>query len=415
MLVNDWFWPCRRARNVPFCEAALRLRVSLSLGRETTCLTESYHVDGRGQNGSKHSIHEETNKPRARGPVPSVPSPCSAPHLPAPRGAPHILTPSPLLSFHTPGGENSATGTAMETQPPQQVTISMEELMRLLRENPGPGPERRSAKEPDTATFSAEGTKVAEDLDRFRTALSLKFEVEADRFTLPRGRINYVFSRLEGRASAMCGVGIQENRYGDWGDMIGELELAFGELEVAFGELDSGYVWDRRLLNLRQGGRPFADHIIEFRTIAQRASFGGTALKSVLRNSLSRELEAEISTKDVRGLELTPFIELLMRHDRALRAMRPWAPPRHQSAQNAATPTPNNPSNPTPNQNTRPRPTAPPLHPSHGAGGYQPMGLDRQAVKDRAFREGRCFQCNQRGHISRSCPVGSIRENSSLR
>ena len=46
------------------CEADLRIRVSLSLGRETTCLAESYHVDGRGvvDNGSKNSIHEETNR-----------------------------------------------------------------------------------------------------------------------------------------------------------------------------------------------------------------------------------------------------------------------------------------------------------------------------------------------------------------
>ena len=74
------------------------------------------------------------------------------------------------------------------------------------------------------------------------------------------------------------------------------------ELEVAFGELDPEYARDRRLLNLRQGGRPFAEHVNDFRTIAQRAGFGeGRALKSVLRNSLSRELEAKISTEDVRG------------------------------------------------------------------------------------------------------------------
>ena len=116
----------------------------------------------------------------------------------------------------------------------------------------------------------------------------------------------------------LCVVGIQENRDAGWGDMI-------QELETAFGELDPHFAWDERLLNLRQGGRPFSDHVSEFRTIAQRAGFGGEghALTSILRNSLSPNLKAKIATEDVRTLGFTAFVELCMRHDQALRG-RPW-------------------------------------------------------------------------------------------
>ena len=53
------------------------------------------------------------------------------------------------------------------------------------------------------------GPRAAEDLERFKTALRLKFETEADRYTtLPKGRMTYVFARLEGRASALCVNGV---------------------------------------------------------------------------------------------------------------------------------------------------------------------------------------------------------------
>ena len=118
--------------------------------------------------------------------------------------------------------------------------------------------------------FKAEGARVAEDLERFKTGLSLKFEAESDRYTDEKGKISYVFSRLDGRANALCVVGVQSDRYGGWADII-------EELDQAFGDLDPEYTWDERLLNMRQGGKPFADHISEFRTVAQRAGFGGGA------------------------------------------------------------------------------------------------------------------------------------------
>ena len=62
-----------------------------------------------------------------------------------------------------------------------------------------------------------------------------------------------------------------EGRYEDWLDII-------RALEVAFGEVDPGYSWDKRLLNMQQGSRPFADYINDFRTVSQRVDFGGRGL-----------------------------------------------------------------------------------------------------------------------------------------
>ena len=144
-----------------------------------------------------------------------------------------------------------------------QVTVSVPELMQWMRDNGGAGTPaiaHKSAKGPDTMVFSAAGARVAEDLELFRTSLSLKFDAESDRYPLPKNRVTYAFSRLEGKAATMCMVGLQEGRYRDWTDVIQELEGAFGELDPAFAR-------DRRLLSLRQNGRSFVEHANEFRAL----------------------------------------------------------------------------------------------------------------------------------------------------
>ena len=160
-------------------------------------------------------------------------------------------------------------GTRPHTHPSQLLcahTLALTPFVELCtRQTPAPAPAAKSAKGPDVPTFTAEGSRVAEDLERVETGLSLKFEAESDRYTDENGKIGDVFSRLEGRANALCVVGVQEERYAGWGDII-------GELEHAFGDSDPEYTCDERLLNMRRGGRPFSDHISEFRTVAQRAA-----------------------------------------------------------------------------------------------------------------------------------------------
>ena len=176
----------------------------------------------------------------------------------------------------------------------------------------------------------------------------------------------------------MCVVGIQEGRYGDWGDMA-------QELESAFGEMDPEFAWDDRLLDLRQGNKPFAEYISEFRAVAQRSGFAGRTLISVLRYSLSKELAAKVTTENVRGMGFTTLFEMLLRHDQALRATRPWWSRGNQPARpvrNAASPANNN--NP-----GVPNPPSPHLRRSSP----EPMGLDR--TKDRASP--RCFRCKPAG------------------
>ena len=130
----------------------------------------------------------------------------------------------------------------------------MDQFMQLLVGRGGGGHGNgKSAKGPDTAPFKAERAKVAEDFDRFKTALTLKFEAEADRFTTAKGRVSYVFTRLEGRAAAMCVVGLQTDRHKDWTCMM-------EELGIAFGELGPGFAWDKRRLNLKQGARQSEGH-----------------------------------------------------------------------------------------------------------------------------------------------------------
>ena len=280
-----------------------------------------------------------------------------------------------------------------EPQAPVQgvVTLTAEDLRALLREARGGA---KSMKGPDVPPFNAEGLKVMEELDRFQTGIRMKFEAEEDRYATPRARITYTYSRMEGRAAAMCVVGLQEVRYGDWLDMM-------QELETAFGELDPRYAWDKRLLSMRQGNRLFADYINEFRTIAQRTGFRGRALTSLLRYSLSRELEAKVSTEDVSELEFTALVEVLLRQDQALRSAprqawgvtrnnppaRGFATPATPAAASANPPPPNHPGQ------------AQNFSRAQGGGGYEPMDLDRTRDRSQAI----CYRCNRRGHIARHC------------
>ena len=63
-----------------------------------------------------------------------------------------------------------------------QVTVSVPELMQWMRDNGVGTPTiaHKSAKGPDTMFFSAAGARLAEDLELFRTSLSLKFDAESD-------------------------------------------------------------------------------------------------------------------------------------------------------------------------------------------------------------------------------------------
>ena len=299
-----------------------------------------------------------------------------------------------------------------------QVTVSVPELMQWMRDNGGAGTSaiaQKSAKGPDTMFFSAAGVRVAEDLELFRTSLSLKFDAESDRYPLPKNRVTYAFSRLEGKAATMCMVGLQEGRYSDWNDVIQELEGAFGELDPAFAR-------DRRLLSLRQNGRSFVEHANEFRTLSQRTSFGEQALASVLRCSLSRELDARVSTEDLRGLGLGPLIELITRHDNALRfgsGSRPYRP-----FQQGAFAMPMNQYGPAPMDLDRGRD-----RPARGNNrGPARVNDDRGPARGRCDRgpargyserrndrsnEYLCHRCHQYGHISKWCrtPLNQVQTN----
>ena len=85
-------------------------------------------------------------------------------------------------------------------------------------------------------------------------------------------------------------------------------------------DLDPGFSWDKKLLNRRQGSRPFADYAKEFRMVSAKADFGGRGLSSILRNSLSRELKAKVSMEDVSGLGFTALVEKLLHMDQSLRS-----------------------------------------------------------------------------------------------
>ena len=272
--------------------------------------------------------------------------------------------------------------------------MTPDDIMRMMREFAALTTANAAAAQPaapakwatkglEVTPFKGEGPKASEELERFKMALKLKFAAEGGRYPEDE-RVGYVFSKLDGRAAELCIIGVGEDRYSSWHEMI-------HDLDKAFGEWDPNFAWDEKLLTLKQGGKTFIDHVSEFRTLAQRSAFGteGRGITSILRASLSSQLKAKIATEDVRGMSFGSVVELCLRHDIALRngnnsrpwENRPWEKRSNYHGEQSKTKT----------------------QPAVVDSGWDPMDLERQKVREQAFKEGRCFKCNAKGHLAVGC------------
>ena len=143
-------------------------------------------------------------------------------------------------------------------------------------------PSRLSEKLPDPERFQANRA----DYRRFRDAITEKMTINADRYNSPASRIAYTNSRLISDAYAHIQPYII-HRVCSLSDYTEILDI----LKRVYGDPNEEATARRKLLQLRQTHRSFADFYAEFARLAVDGSLPEEALPIILENAVSREIK----------------------------------------------------------------------------------------------------------------------------
>jgi len=227
----------------------------------------------------------------------------------------------------------------------------------------------RSDRLPDPPAF----TGKRKDLPAFLSKLQYKLEGNSDRFPTPRSQLLYAYSRLEGDAATVVRPMMDTD--------IGTVRQLTGFLEATYGDPNRRATAQARLANLRQGKKSFLSHFAEFRRLAADCDLNDSALVMQLRCSLSTELQKAMVGARIPD-NMNEYANLITTYDNDLRFLSGR-------------------SQYTPRQPDPPR-KDPDAMDIDSSSGYAPK--DSEERKKRT-REGRCFRCGSKGHISPQCSV----------
>jgi hypothetical protein len=220
----------------------------------------------------------------------------------------------------------------------------------------------RTDRLPDPPLFNGR----RKDLPAFVRKLKYKLEGNADRYPNERSRLLYAHSRLEKDAVALIDPLMDKD--------IHTVDQLVTFLEATYGDPNKELTALSRLSGLRQGKRSFTSHFAEFRRLAADTGLNEIGLIASLRNSLSHELQRAMVGEALPN-DLNDYANLISTYDNNLR----FLPDR-----------------------SRRLPVAHPDAMDIDVMNYAPAG---SAERQKRIKEGRCFKCNQKGHISSNCSV----------
>lgn len=218
----------------------------------------------------------------------------------------------------------------------------------------------RTDRLPDPPLFNGR----RKDLPAFVRKLRYKLEGNADRYPNERFRLLYAHSRLEKDAVALIDPLMDKD--------IHNVDQLVTFLEATYGDPNKELTALSRLSGLRQGKRSFTSHFAEFRRLAADTGLNEIGLIASLRNSLSHELQRAMVGEALPS-DLNDYANLISTYDNNLRFL-PDRPRRY-----------------------------PVTHPDAmeiDASAYAPASFSE---RQKRIKEGRCFKCNQKGHISKDC------------
>ena len=235
----------------------------------------------------------------------------------------------------------------------------------------------------------------AEKIDIFLCELYLNFEDEAAYFQVDHMRkICFALSYMKVKFAAQ------------WASHItGELETGTRsyqsweefrtELLVTFHDPNKKEMAQRRLEQLRQGGRLATEFFVEFEEHRSQAGYNDEGYIALLKKNLSPQVVEWIYTLENIPTTYDQWKSYALCFDSHLRKYQAtrkgtigpkvWQTPRSQQTAYA------------PRDQTAPQLLTPP-----SALGPQPMEVDR--AQGKPVRVVMCFNCREQGHIARNCP-----------
>ena len=164
----------------------------------------------------------------------------------------------------------------------------------------------------------------------------------------------YIFGLLKGRVQDQ----IEAQRLPNGSLPFASRQDMIRVLDQAFGDPDEEGTAQRRLMEVRQANRTFADYFAEFQRYAPLSGFNPKALKSCLERGLSFELEAELHAVDAESMTLEELAIKCQQIDNRMRRGRPTPVSR---AATTATSVAIRPTQPLPAPVARPLPPGEPM------------------------------------------------------
>jgi Retrotransposon gag protein/Zinc knuckle len=233
-----------------------------------------------------------------------------------------------------------------------------------------------------------------EKLDPFLRQLYLTFSDDPTSFRDPMRKIRFALSYMKEKfalqwANRIIGELEDGSRtYDDW-------KLFRQDLISAFANPNKKEQAQRKLEQLRQGGRPAEEFFVEFEEYKAFARYNDEGYVALLKRNLNSGIVRRIYELETVPETYEKWKQYALRFDQNYREYQSlMTGPKKQTDQN--------PRRYSDRHNTTPTPSEPPPTPkSVDTGAGQPMDIDR--YRSTIPEKRTCYNCGKAGHISKNC------------
>jgi retrotransposon gag protein len=286
-----------------------------------------------------------------------------------------LNTPRPLTPG-TPNPDLPVPPVPSSTPPIPPMTTTSTPLVQPSKSERLPDPEKFTGKRNELRPFLAQ--------------LRNKLEGNADRYPSDRERLRYALSRLAGDAAIMVETFNPSS-------LAGLIE----NLEISYGDPNRQATAQQKLNRMAQGDQSFPTYFAKFHQYSKETGWNDAAQINHLVESLNPELKRTLVGVTL-PQRLGDCANLINRHYNDLMRLQP-RPTQSRSAPKTTptlTSTAARPSTRPPTQANKKDPDAMELDP--GTQGYAPKN---SAERQKRIKEGRCFKCGSKTHLSPDCSV----------
>ena len=252
----------------------------------------------------------------------------------------------------------------------------------------------KSERLPDPEKF----TGKRNELRPFLAQLRNKLEGNSDRYPSDQERLRYALSRLSGDAAIMIETFNPST-------LAGLIE----NLETSYGDPNRQATAQQKLNRMTQGDQSFPSYFAKFHQYSKETGWNDAAQINHLVESLNPELKRTLVGVTL-PQRLGDCANLINRHYNDLMRLQPRPSQSRSASKTTTTTAATRPSTRPPTQASK-DPDAMELDP--GTRGYAPKN---SAERQKRIKEGRCFKCGSKDHLSPNCSVpmpraGSIETN----